>query len=392
MRKPGNLKLILILFTVILPFACSDGGGSSGVGYWEPVASDANAPTARTLFSLAWVGDNKVFIWGGMDTNISSTNSGAVYDLVAETWTPTSLDNCPEPKTWHTTVWTGSEVIVWGGGNNTPSSRIDNNTGGIYDPVTDTWTRTSTDAGCPHARESHSAVWTGSEMIIWGGSYKKVILGNGSFYDPALDSWTELSNGVNCPCPRRIHSAVWTDDEMIVWGGVTKENGSWISLDNGAVYDPVLDSWTAMSNSGDCPAPRWYHTAVWTGQRMIIWGGKTSTDEWLATGAIYNPDNDSWTAISTKGAPPPVEAHTAVWTGSKMIVWGGSSNNRNKHTDRGGIYDPATDTWESTTRAGSCPCKRESHKAAWTGSSMFVWGGRTTDDLRLSDGAVYTPE
>ena len=31
-----------------------------------------------------------------------------------------------------------------------------------------TWTATST-AGAPAARERHTAVWTGSEMIVWGG-------------------------------------------------------------------------------------------------------------------------------------------------------------------------------------------------------------------------------
>jgi hypothetical protein len=34
----------------------------------------------------------------------------------------------------------------------------------------DTWTATSTD-GAPSARRNHTAVWTGSEMIIWGGYY-----------------------------------------------------------------------------------------------------------------------------------------------------------------------------------------------------------------------------
>jgi len=59
--------------------------------------------------------------------------------------------------------WTGNEMIVWGGSGG-PS---DLNTGGRYNPGTDTWTATSL-TGAPSARELHTAVWADNEMIIWG--------------------------------------------------------------------------------------------------------------------------------------------------------------------------------------------------------------------------------
>ena len=43
------------------------------------------------------------------------------------------------------------------------------NTGGRYDPGTDSWTATST-TNAPTARYAPTAVWTGSEMIVWGGT------------------------------------------------------------------------------------------------------------------------------------------------------------------------------------------------------------------------------
>ena len=36
--------------------------------------------------------------------------------------------------------------------------------------MSDTWTPTPIDAATPSARRDHAAVWTGSEMIVWGGS------------------------------------------------------------------------------------------------------------------------------------------------------------------------------------------------------------------------------
>src|SRR5262245_25590665 len=88
---------------------------------------------------------------------IASPSGGCIDD----TWTATSTGNAPTARDFHTAVWTGSEMIVWGGLNG-------GNTGGRYNPSTDSWTATST-TNAPSARYQHTAVWTGSEMIVWGG-------------------------------------------------------------------------------------------------------------------------------------------------------------------------------------------------------------------------------
>ena len=80
-----------------------------------------------------------------------------------DTWTPTSTTNAPNARAGHTAVWTGIEMIVWGGGATGPTYL---NTGGRYNPSTDSWTATST-TNAPDARMYHTAVWTGSQMIVW---------------------------------------------------------------------------------------------------------------------------------------------------------------------------------------------------------------------------------
>ena len=80
-----------------------------------------------------------------------------------DTWTSTSTTNAPEARSRHVAVWTGSEMIVWGG-----IGTGDLNTGGRYNPSTDSWAATST-TNAPDGRYYHTAVWTGSEMIVWGG-------------------------------------------------------------------------------------------------------------------------------------------------------------------------------------------------------------------------------
>src|SRR5437762_1185426 len=107
------------------------------------------------------------------------TPSGLCTD---DTWTATSLTNAPAARDSHTVVWTGSEMIVWGGYNG--SSEV--NTGGRYNPSTDSWTATST-TNAPAARVSHTAVWTGSEMIVWGGANDVDWFNTGGRYDPSTD-------------------------------------------------------------------------------------------------------------------------------------------------------------------------------------------------------------
>jgi hypothetical protein len=80
----------------------------------------------------------------------------------ADSWSPTTTVNAPEAREFHTAVWTGSEMIVWGGLNDNFMAL---NTGARYDPSTDSWTATSI-TNAPDIRSFFSAVWTGSEMIV----------------------------------------------------------------------------------------------------------------------------------------------------------------------------------------------------------------------------------
>src|SRR5438034_7446135 len=57
-----------------------------------------------------------------------------------DTWAGTSVTNAPTARSVHTAVWTGSEMIVWGGATSGP---IYFNTGGRYNPSTNSWTTTS---------------------------------------------------------------------------------------------------------------------------------------------------------------------------------------------------------------------------------------------------------
>lgn len=133
-------------------------------------------------------------------------------------------------------VSTGSKVVVWGGWNGS----LDNNTsnlvttytnGGLaIDPGTCNKVALST-TQAPSKRAHHSAVWTGSKMIVFGGAMGNTTYSDGGIYDPVADAWAPLS--VGDPESRKDHYAVWTGDEMLVWGGA-----GLFSKKAGCIYKP----------------------------------------------------------------------------------------------------------------------------------------------------------
>jgi hypothetical protein len=342
-----------------LPVIASPSGGCTD-DTWTPTTL-TNAPDPRWLHTAVWTG-SEMIVWGGA----GSLNTGGRYNPSTDSWTATSTTNAPTGRARHTAVWTGSEMIVWGGFG--VAGYL--NTGGRYNPSTNSWTATS-NTGVPAAREDHTAVWTGSEMIVWGGIGAgpggTEWFNTGGRYDPDSDSWT-ATNTADAPFGREFHTAVWADSEMIVWGGLDSNLNH---TNTGGRYNPSTDSWTATSRT-DAPAPREDHRAVWTDSEMIVWGGLDDIIGYSNTGGRYNPNTDSWIATSITGAPSVRAFHTAVWTDSEMIVWGGGPGPFNT----GGRYDPVIDSWIATSTANA-PSARRNHTAVWTGmaSEMIVWGG-----------------
>jgi len=330
---------------------------------WTPT-NLTGAPEGRVSHTAVWTG-SEMIAWGGYNEGGFELNTGGRYNPSTDSWTATSTTNAAEGRVYHTAVWTGSEMIVWGG-ENFANGWL--NTGGRYNPSTDSWTPTST-TNVPGARSAHTAVWTGSEMIVWGGSGDTInfFFNTGGRYNPSTDSWMATSTA-NAPTPRNVHTAVWTGTQMIVWGGQV----AYGPPNTGGRYNPSTESWTDTSTA-NAPEGRWFPTAVWTGSEMIVWGGQSDVP--LNTGGRYNPNTNSWTATSIGNAPSARSGNTAVWTGSNMIVWGGGDG-----LNTGGRYYPNIDLWVDTSITNA-PSARGGHTAIWTGSEMIVWGGGFGDYL-----------
>ncbi len=359
--------------------ACTDDG-------WTPTRW--GAPLGRTSPGMVWTG-SEVLVFGGYTQtgDFAGTNTGARYDPATDTWTEIRFPTFPmEGRLGATTIWTGTEMIVWGG----EPVAAPLQTGGRYNPTTRTWTATSTAPGVPAGRYAHTAIWSGTEMIVWGGDDGSVApseLNNGARYNPVTDTWQPTGLGPGVPSARREHTAVWTGGRMIVWGGMALVSGQYTPTNTGAAYNPANDTWTTLPTTG-APAARWAHVAVWTGTEMIVWAGTANGTSGFNTGGRFKPSTMTWTATATAGAPSARLYTSVVWTGTRMIIWGGGFFGL---TNTGGRYDPVGNSWLPTSIGPGVPTPRLHVRAVWTGTEMMVWGGSESSGFVTATGGRYNP-
>ena len=286
----------------------------------------------------------------------------------------------PSARRNPTVVWAGSEAIVYGGDEQASNTEV----GGAYDPVSDTWRKLESGWRGDNAPTfnflqqlaGHSAVWSGSEMIVWGGYYGGAgaqLINQGWRYDAVADTWAligpppgetewRLPGDPAAPRPRSGHHAVWTGAEMIVWGGV---DGSGVALSDGGRYAPASDSWRMLPATSCARGGVDAASLVWTGDRALAWNGGAGTvggaDLRVVSLCAYFPRTDSWQSSRAgwepRFLPMPQARFQGVWTGEHVWYVGviatgseldaASGNNRQLYTIGAYRYHPATHNWQA---------------------------------------------
>lgn len=319
------------------------------------------------------------------------------------------VDPCPLGLRYNpTAVWTGEEVIVFGG-TDTYNGYDD---GAAFDPRQGRWRLIAPNPF--GALVNQVAVWTGTEMLVWGIEDDRSGTA-GAAFDPVTDGWREIPAA---PLPRLVTAEVaWTGREWVIWGGdaVPDSHGPGGPSDRGAAYDPASDRWRVLA-----PAPlagRRGHALVWSDAGLIVWGGTFDVEPGLrGDGALYAPDTDRWellppAPVGPRGefgatrmgdevvivggwVPMTIDASqsvvayhphsrqwrllpdlrrglrntTALWTGSQLLCFNGSDG---LHADDNAlvVLDPASDTWIGIPGRPVDPAW-----AVWTGSELFTCG------------------
>lgn len=290
---------------------------------YDPIADSwttlnpVGAPAARAYHTAVWTG-SEMIVWGG-STASGYLNSGARFSPATQSWTALPATGAPSGRRHHVAVWTGARMLVWGGLNG--SGLL--NDGALYDPATDRWTALST-PDAPEERMKAVGVWAADRFVVWGGVGASGELDTGAellFSGVEPVSWGALPLE-NAPSARSGCTAIWTGTQMMVWGG----QGPLGPLGDGASYRPSDGSWVQVAPA-NAPANRFDHASVWTGSEMLVLAGANLAGD-LADSAAYDPSTGEWRALSSLGSPVARSQLAAVWVESEVMLFGGSASGR----------------------------------------------------------------
>ncbi len=275
---------------------------------WVSVAAKAGlAPRAHYAVALA---KGRLLVWGGWTQGQGMLGDGAVLDVARRSWKKMSAAGAPSPRLAPTAVaWTGSRLLIWGGRTATtaPSSARALGDGALYDPVADRWTPMSSD-DAPGPRTGATVVWTGRRLVVLGGATDVggPRLSGGGVYDPAANRWTRLEAppaDVVLPAGNvgPLTRIIVAPDGRVVFLPDTIATVAVLDAD-GASWSTVAAAELGKRNG---------FRAFLVGRRLLIWGGSTVVAEHICPPPVPGmpicdsfaetaPHHDGWMILLPK--------------------------------------------------------------------------------------------
>ncbi|MGH2790712.1 MAG: hypothetical protein ACRDJ0_06970 [Actinomycetota bacterium] len=259
---------------------------------------------AAAILVLAFAGAN-------LDTFARPEQRGAEPNPAAaipEGWTEFSPP--PETREGVSFIWAGSRLLAWGGCDPGGADPCEPTAGGFdFNPVTQSWRPLQP---APIAGADADVVWTGTEAIFLLEDENRL---RGQAYDPASGAWRAISTPPIAP--RFGAVAVWTGSEVILWGGGNPEDPT---VAEGAAYDPAGDTWRRIARA---PVGLNLASGMWTGREMLVFGSllddRNLADTRWSVGAAYDPGTDTWRELPPSELSP--QATSAVWVGDRAVAW-----------------------------------------------------------------------
>lgn len=266
-------------------------------------------------------------------------------------------------------VWTGAEMIVWGGA--VPSEGQTTNGGAAYDPATRTWRLI---APAPARVVGGAAVaWTGDEMVVWASNSPDGPVGAAA-YHPGSDSWNSLPEG---PLGKREgYASAWTGTELIVVGG---NLGDTLAKPIAAALDPLAGTWRLLPALNRLGALNPGAGMTWGGREAFLLcavcqGRRSCSSMFLA----YDPATDGLRRIDLSKAPivPEQQLSMVGWSGTDVVfAIVGVPSNVNSGRIAVVRYNPAADSWSKGAFAPFPLTQGVNQQTAWLGDRLVVPDG-----------------
>ena len=129
---------------------------------------------------------------------------------------------------------------------------------------------------------------------------------------------------------------------MVIFGGC-KGGSCGTKLNDAFEYNPVTNAWAATTTTS-LPVVRSSQTAVWTGSKMLVWGGATTSAVAVNSGGAYSPQFQTYTTGSGNFTVPTgvTSVIVEVWGAGGGGGAGGAAGNPGAAGGGGGGYTRKT--------------------------------------------------
>ncbi|HYJ60410.1 MAG TPA: hypothetical protein VE032_02970 [Actinomycetota bacterium] len=263
-------------------------------------------PEFRNGAAVVWTGDSLIY-WGGVprDGNAEAPFAdGYAFDPVSRRWSETPI--APHGLAQADGIWTGDRLLVWGSTAALQETQVPQGDFGsmlTFDPAAGSWSGLPPS---PHQSDYGGTwTWTGSELIVFGGgragSPSSV---SGAALDPVSGAWRTIADA---PLPLTLANGIWTGEEMIVVGAALQPgNHATTPTAVAEAYSPSTDSWRVLQDPPLIPQST---EVVMLGDRIVAWdyvgGGAeyaADTDRWREVDGPPDSGECYVEGVATRGA------------------------------------------------------------------------------------------
>jgi hypothetical protein len=297
-------------------------------------------PTASLISSGA-----TILIAGGLDASGGALKTAETYQVAGKMFGTATLGmQCAHKGHTATLLGTSStsKVLIAGRDGSTPCAEI-------YDPVSNTFTRTAGDMKI--LVNDHAAVLMPSgKVLIVGGSadgtscVSCVATTSAELYDPTTGLFALTAHRLTTARSSPTATLLSSGKVLITGGGVTPTGGP---LRNAELYDPVADTFTSITSN--MSVERQFHTAtLLTSGQVLLAGGLTKVGSVATASAdLYDPATNAFKATSAMASARLYHTATPLGNGVILIV-GGIMQPTGMGESGAELYDPTTGVFTMT--------------------------------------------
>jgi N-acetylneuraminic acid mutarotase len=370
---------------------------------YDPVAKTFTLITAamtkaRWGLAAALLPNGQVLLTGGTAANGYIINSPEVYDPVTQSFTALSEAMRTDRRHHAATLLPSGELLLTGGQSN-QQDFLDS--AEVFNYVTQTFRALPATMTLDRMGQTATLLPNGLVLITGGDDQNLNVVDTAEVYEavaPIAKRFASLS--ATMTTSRAFHtSTLLPNGQVLLTGGVDWNDGGGTALDTAEVYDPVAQTFTALSAT--MAQIRVGHTATLMRNGLVLLaggcaGGANACSAASSSAEIYDPVAQTFTALSASMADPTLFDHQATLlpNGEVLLTGGFAASDESVNTAQ--LYDPIAQTF--TTLDATMTVARGGHTATLLPSGqVLLAGGQTglyegpypTDPLDTAE--VYDP-